>query len=189
MRAPQLWVVAGPNGAGKSTLVDRHIRGKAPIINPDVIALMLEQQTGRRNASLAAGKLALQQRARLLADRHSFVIETTLTGRSELELMEAALAAGFKISLVYIGLDDIQISIARVQERIRRGGHAVPYGDLIRRYHRSLGQLEAAMAKAHRVLLFDNSGRHRRFVYSSESGRTKFASPHMPDWAPPQAHR
>lgn len=32
----QLWIVAGPNGAGKSTLVSRRLKGRLPVVNPDV---------------------------------------------------------------------------------------------------------------------------------------------------------
>jgi len=179
----QLWVFAGPNGAGKTTIVDRHVAGRIPVINPDTIAQMLPPYLSAGARTLQAGRIALHRRRELLAAGKSFAIETTLTGRSELDLMRAARRAGFKVSLVYIGLRDVQNSIARVRERVSRGGHDVPFADLIRRFDRSLGHLAEAMAIMDRVVLIDNSRARRQLVLSLENGRIKYAMSTPPAWA------
>jgi predicted ABC-type ATPase len=176
-------VFAGPNGAGKTTIVDRHVAGRIPVINPDTIAHMLPGHVGEAARIMRAGRIALHRRRELLASGKSFAIETTLTGRSELDLMRAARGAGFKVSLVYIGLRDVQNSIARVRERVSRGGHDVPYADLIRRFDRSLGHLGEAMAIADRVVLIDNSRSRRQLILSLEGGRIKYTVSAPPAWA------
>ena len=179
----QLWVFAGPNGAGKTTIVDRHVAGRIPVINPDTIAQTLPPHLSAGARILRAGRIALHRRQELLAAGKSFAIETTLTGRSELDLMRAARSGGFKVSLVYIGLRDVQNSIARVRERVSRGGHDVPFADLIRRFDRSLGHLGEAMEIADRVVLIDNSRSRRQLVLSLEGGRVKYAMSTPPAWA------
>lgn len=180
---PQLWVFSGPNGAGKSTLVDRYVASRLPVVNPDNIARALPADLTGPERVMRAGRTAVAARQQLLNDRVSFAIETTLTGKSELDLMRAASAAGYKVNLVYIGLGDVGFSIGRVRSRVASGGHDVPLADLLRRFTRSLGNLPIAIALAERVLLFDNSGTRRQLIFSQEKGRVKFRSSTIPQWA------
>lgn len=187
---PRLWVFAGPNGAGKSTIVDRYVGGKIPVINPDNIARALSGPSAEAARVLQAGRLALRERTARLEARQTFGIETTLTGRSELDLMRAAVAAGYQVNLVYIGLRDVQHSIARVKERARRGGHDVPVVDLLRRFDRSVANLDQAATIAnHRVIVLDNSGSRRRLVFTRIARRVKYRSPQPPLWAAALAER
>lgn len=177
---------AGPNGAGKSTLVDRYVAERFEVINPDNIALTLPPDLGVAARALQAGRTAVRERAALLAAGRTFGIETTLTGRSELDLMRAAVAAGYQVNLIYVGLRNTKHSIIRVGERVRRGGHDVPLPDLMRRFDRSIANLAAAMTIANnRVLLMDNSARRRRLLLASKDGRVKYRSPAPPAWAMP----
>ena len=180
---PQLWVVGGPNGAGKSTIVERFSDPRVTVVNPDIYALGLPAELDDTARILAAGRLAVRAREAMIAAGQTFLIETTLTGNSELAVMRAAAQRGFKVNLVYVGLRDILSSIGRVSNRVAAGGHDVPVTDLNRRFDRSFGNLPAAMALAERVILIDNSGRRRRFLYSAEAGRVKFAAADLPAWA------
>lgn len=183
MKQPQLWVFAAPNGAGKSTIVDRYVLGRLPVVNPDTIARGLDPALVLPTRAMRAGRLALVERAGLLAEQRSFAIETTLTGHAELHLMSTARQAGFKVSLVFVGLRSVQHSIGRVAERVARGGHDVPTVDLLRRFDRSLGNLESAILLADRTILLDNSGRRAQLIHSREGGRVKFTAPSLPNWA------
>lgn len=184
---PQLWVFAGPNGAGKSTFVERYVAGRIPVLNPDNIARQLPGGSDAQRM-IGAGRIAVAERQRLIAEHESFVTETTLSGKSELELMRTARTAGYKINLIYIGLGDVAYSIGRVRSRVESGGHEVPLVDLLRRFSRSLGNLPTAMALADRVLLFDNSGTRRQLLLSQEQDRLKFRATTPPQWALPLLH-
>jgi predicted ABC-type ATPase len=179
---PQLWVFAGPNGAGKSTLVDCYVAHRLPVVNPDNIAKTLPAELQDTQRVIHAGRSAVTARRTFLAEGTSFAIETTLTGRSELDLMRAASAAGYKVNLVYIGLGDVSFSIGRVRSRVASGGHDVPLQDLLRRFSRSVRNLPTAMQLAERVLLFDNSSTRLQLIFSREKGRVKFRSATMPQW-------
>jgi len=180
---PQLWVFAGPNGAGKSTLVDRYVRGRIPVVNPDTIALSLDSALDDTARILRAGRIALRERAELLAARQSFGVETTLTGHAELDLMRAAGQAGFKVNLVYVGLRNVRNSISRVRHRVARGGHDVPQADLLRRFDRSIANLPKAITLSDRAILFDNSGRWPRLLLVREGDRARFTATTLPPWA------
>ncbi|EPG4238238.1 zeta toxin family protein [Klebsiella pneumoniae] len=173
---PQLWVIAGPNGAGKSTLVKRHIIGKIEVVNPDDIAR--EQGISNRKA----GEQALLQRTDNLKNGRTFAVETTLTGMGEIKLMQLAAAAGYKINLIYVGVKDVGMSVARVNQRVSLGGHNVPIDDIFRRYERSVSNLPKAMAVADRVWIFDNSYNRRRLLLRTDRDKTKLISLDLPAW-------
>jgi predicted ABC-type ATPase len=63
---------------------------------------------------LQAGKEAARLRREHLASARSFAIETTLSGHSELRVMEDAHAAGFKVNLIFLGIAGPETSLARV---------------------------------------------------------------------------
>jgi predicted ABC-type ATPase len=64
---------------------------------------------------------------------------------------------GFKVLLIYIGTENVEINMARIVKRVQAGGHNVPELDVRRRYVRSLQNLSTAAETADQVLLFDNS--------------------------------
>lgn len=178
----QLWIFAGPNGAGKSTLVAQYVRGRMPVINPDEIGQLLTLKNGLATL-VQAGRIAVSQREAHLAAGDSFGIETTFTGHSELDLMRRARSAGYRVSLVFVGLDDVQLSASRVKARVRRGGHHVPLADVFRRFDRSMENLAIGLTLSDRSYVIDNSRTRRRLVLSRENGRVRHLAKAIPAWA------
>lgn len=152
---PQLWFIAGPNGAGKSTLAERFsMEKRLTLVNPDNIAR--EMNPGHpESAGIQAGREALKQQNRLLAEKKSFVIESTMSGKRELELLRQAKEAGYKVNLVYCGVESPHRSLFRVETRVAAGGHHVPAADVLRRYGRSMLNLPEALKIVDRALIFD----------------------------------
>jgi predicted ABC-type ATPase len=66
------------------------------------------------------------------------VIESTLSGRSFRNRLLHASKCGFEITIVFVFVDSADVCVARVAERVRKGGHDVPERDIRRRYHRCL---------------------------------------------------
>lgn len=97
--------------------------------------------------------------------------------------MADARVAGYKITLVFVGLNDARTSLARVRERVARGGHDVPTPIILRRYDKSLENLQIAIRLADRCFVVDNMrGRHRLLV-TIDDGRIRHASRNLPRWA------
>ncbi|MDO4682858.1 MAG: AAA family ATPase [Lautropia sp.] len=182
---PQLWVVAGPNGAGKSTLVARHaFASQIPMVNPDEIARRIDPTRRDETAVIArAGREAVLARKALLEEGRSFGIETTLTGRGEIQLMQQARAQGYKVNLVYVGIADPMQSNTRVAFRVSRGGHDVPESDIMRRFDRSLSNLPEAIKAADRAFVLDNSARQYRLLFSLDKENVRFVSKDLPAWS------
>lgn len=176
-------MVGGPNDAGKSTLVRRYGRGRLRIVNPDDVARILAPDDfNSRSVQVQAGRVALAERAELIAARTTFLVETTLSGNSEIALMRDARAAGFKVNFVFVGLDRAEMSAARVSTRVAEGGHDVPDEDIARRFGRSRANLPAAFNVAERVIVLENSGLAPRLLMVAASERPTRRSLELPDW-------
>lgn len=65
------------------------------------------------------------------------MIETTMSGKYLIRVIENAKELGYKIVIFYLYLENVQNNIARVQNRVLNGGHNIPQRDIERRYIRS----------------------------------------------------
>lgn len=131
---PLVVIVGGPNGAGKSTSAERVLRGALSVnefVNADVIAQGLSAY--RPESAAVAAARAMLERLRLLArERRDFAFETTLAGRGHARWVDGLRSDGYRAHLVYLSLPSAELALARVAERVRRGGHDVP-ADVVRR--------------------------------------------------------
>ena len=152
------------------------------MIDPDAIARILDPDNPG-NATLAAGRAALRKGQRFLIEEQSFVRETTLTGRSGLRLAKQAKERGFDFELLYIGIDSWKISCQRVDTRVRLGGHDIPTPDILRRFDRSLANLNEAIGMAKFGIVFDNSGRQHVPVGLIQDGHIEATAADLPMWA------
>ena len=138
MKSKQLIVVGGPNGAGKTTFVEEYLRTKSiPYLGADLIAAELNPKSPG-DVAIEAGREFLRRLERHLKGDDSFIVETTLSGKSFRHSLALASENGFLTTVHFIFNDGPDMSVARVLERVRRGGHHVPEGDVRRRYARSL---------------------------------------------------
>jgi predicted ABC-type ATPase len=177
---PELYVIAGANGSGKSTLT-RSISAEIPIIDPDAIAREIDPIQPARVSVLAARRaIALAQQ--YIDESSSFLVETTLSGKNYLKLMNSVKQQGWTINLIYIGIDNPETNIRRVRERVKRGGHNVPIEDIRRRYERSLNNLSKAIALSDTVTIYDNSDRQYLLIATIELGIVTMHVDRYPGW-------
>jgi len=109
-------------------------------------------------------------------------METTLTGASVLKRMAEAKAAGFEVALRYVALDDPDENVARVADRVARGGHHIPEDVIRRRYVESLENLPKAAALAEKAIIRDNSGSHPVTHLVIENGTMTRLTVDSPRW-------
>ena len=151
MSRPTLTIVAGANGAGKSTLTSGNpdIFGTIPLLDPDAFANLLVS-SGAGGSAIGAAKAVIRSANEHLERRQSFAVETTLSGKNYLQMMQYARAVdqGFEVALIYIGTESVEINLARIAKRVLAGGHNVPEIDVRRRYARRLANLPVAAENA-----------------------------------------
>lgn len=150
-----LTAVAGANGSGKSTLTKLYADNTL-LIDPDAIAREIAI-SNPSSAAIAAGRQALTLSQQYIQLGNSFIVETTLAGNTYLKLMREVKNLGWLVALVYIGIENPNINLQRVRDRVKLGGHNVPETDIFRRYNRSLANLAKAAKIADRLTLYDNS--------------------------------
>jgi len=141
---PHAVIVAGPNGAGKSTMAPRVVAsefGIAVYVNPDVIAQGLAA-FDPASVGIRAGRIMLERLEQLRAERASFAVESTISGRSLQRVIRSLTDAGYRTLLLYLWLPDPDVAVHRVQKRVKLGGHHVPEADVRRRFYRSLVNFE-----------------------------------------------
>ena len=169
-KQPEMVMVCGANGAGKTTFTNAaRERGefKIPFLDPDAIAKK-EQAT-----PVEAGKLVANAIKGYLADKQSFIRESTLSAKFDLRMMQEAKENGFKTSLIYICNGSPDTAVARVAKRHADGGHTVPEEDIRRRFVRGLDNLPEAIRRADEATIYDNCGEKYRKVATFENGKLK----------------
>ena len=135
---PQLLIVGGPNGSGKTTVAMQYATTEGmPYVGADAIAASLDPEDPT-SARIEAGRRFIRSVNDWIANKRSCVVESTLSGRSFRNLVIAARKDGFEITIVFVFVDSVDVCIARVAERVRKGGHNVPEPDIRRRYNRSI---------------------------------------------------
>jgi predicted ABC-type ATPase len=72
-----------------------------------------------------------------------FALETTLASLTYARKIPAWRKRGYIVSLVYLRLNSIEESIARVRKRVAAGGHDIPDDAIRRRFGKSLGYFES----------------------------------------------
>ncbi|EIZ80215.1 hypothetical protein WSK_1249 [Novosphingobium sp. Rr 2-17] len=182
---PTMIVLAGPNGAGKSTLYETRVAPSfaGPFINADIIQRD-ELRAPSPAASYEAAEIASSRRTDYLARRRDFVTETVFSHPSKLELIDQARDRGFTVIVMHVGVDTPDLSVARVGTRVEEGGHIVPEHKIRARYVRGAPFIRAAILKADRGMVFDNSRLNQPSSHclTFANGRLVFALPHLPDW-------
>lgn len=134
----RLIVVGGPNGAGKTTFAEEYLsRHSCTYLSADSIAGRLSPDRPEA-AQFAAGRRFLADLASGLLASRSIVVESTLSGRAWLRSLTTARDAGFATTIVMLFLGSPDTCVARVRERVRKGGHDVPEADIRRRFYRSI---------------------------------------------------
>lgn len=110
-------------------------------------------------AARQAGRLVLQELSRLAGARKSFAFESTLSGRTYLQLLNKWKSAGHRIEIVFLSLPSVHLALQRIASRVRQGGHDVPKSDVIRRFDRSSKNFHALYRPlADAWAIYDNSG-------------------------------
>lgn len=138
-------ILGGTNGSGKSTIYEEAVRPQieGEFVNADILARRISPYAPE-SASLRAGKQVIARLRNLITARQSFVHETTLSSHQSLGVMRRARDAGYHVGLIFVVLDNVELNVLRVRERVRLGGHSIPEKDIRRRYRRAIANLSEA---------------------------------------------
>ena len=161
----QIFVLAGCNGAGKSSLGGQaFLASGIPYFNPDLAAREAISVASTRGRTMTQGEAnawawneGVARLRRAVAERGNYAFETTLGGDTMGGLLTEAADAGRAINVWCVGLDSVELHVARVRQRVVRGGHDIPRADIERRYVRGRVNLIRLLPKLSQLAVYDNS--------------------------------
>jgi predicted ABC-type ATPase len=167
-------IIAGPNGAGKTTFAREYLLKEAhcpDFINVDLIAAGLSPFKPER-AAIQAGRLMLSEIQRRVRKRESFAFETTLSGHLYARMIPEWRLDGYRVRLVFLGLPDAEMAVARVAMRVKQGGHNVNKTVIRRRFESGLRNFkDVYMHLVDKWEWYDNSGNMPRMISEAAIGK------------------
>ena len=134
--APRALILAGPNGSGKTAFATEFLtaEGHCPtFLNADLIAAGLSPFEPEK-ANISAMRLMAERIRECVEQRLDFSVESTLAGRTYANLIREWKQVGYVVKIVFLRLDSPEMAVARVQHRVRMGGHNIPEPVIRRRY-------------------------------------------------------
>ena len=126
----RITVIAGVNGAGKSSVIGERLRQSGgEYFNPDEVTRKFLAASKSMAFAEANSRAWDEGRRRLedaIRDEADFVFETTLGGATMTDLLFQALDQGLEVAVLYVGLEKVELHLARVHARVQAGGHDIP---------------------------------------------------------------
>jgi predicted ABC-type ATPase len=172
---PTCFIIAGPNGAGKTTFALRYlpeIAGCRNFVNTDLIAYGFSPFDSL-SAQYEAGRFFLREIYSNIDKRVDFAFETTLAGRSHINLIRKLKQDDWQVVLFFLWIPDAAFSKKRVRERAKQGGHDISDDTIYRRFPRIMHNLiKIYLPLCDKVVFYDSSGpRPVRFFEQDENGQ------------------
>jgi predicted ABC-type ATPase len=158
---PSLYIIAGPNGAGKTTFARNFLPRYAncrEFVNADLIASGLSP-FAPEDVSFRAGRLLLERIHELATQKIDFAFETTLSGHTYLPFLKSCKTSGYHIHLHFLWLETVDLALARIADRVSKGGHDIPESVVRRRFSKGLRNLfHLYRPVLDSWIVFDNTG-------------------------------
>ena len=146
-------IIGGVNGVGKSSFTGV-LKGRQANLG---VIVDVDKITADLGGNMLHGaKAAIDKIKFCLQNQISFTQETTLSGIKTERTVQAAKEKGYWIRLFYIGLDSAEESLARIENRVQRGGHDIPAADVNRRFAQRWDALRRVLPLCDEVEFWDN---------------------------------
>lgn len=160
----QLYIIAGCNGAGKTTAsftILPDILDCKEFVNADEIARGLSPFQPEK-VPIEAGRIMLKRIDELMQAKENFALETTLASKIYRHKIIEAKKIGYKVTLLFFWLRNLQLAKERVKIRVAEGGHSIEADVIERRYINGIKNLFTIyLPIVDAALIFNNSdGKH-----------------------------
>ena len=138
------------------------------------------KQTHSYEASLITSFL----RKHLLENKISYSFESVMSHPSKLDEIKYAKELGYKTYLYFVCLQDSDINVSRVLNRVQKGGHDVDPERVKRRYVETLENLLQVLFFVDRAFLFDNSTNEMELIAEVANSQIEIlvSQDKIPNW-------
>ena len=146
-------IIAGVNGCGKSSLTGvlrTEINNLGKIIDVDKITVTCDGN------AVEGGKKAIEIIDECLEKGVCFTQETTLSGKKTLNTIKRAIENDYFIRLYYVGLDTMEESLLRIENRVKKGGHNIDTDAVTKRFNKRFDDLLVVLPYCNEATFYDN---------------------------------
>lgn len=176
-------ILAGHNGSGKSTMWRQHLSEKLqiPLVNADRMMLSILPEVDdlldlpewavalrdRNGSWMRVAQLGVEAFvAQAMEQNLPFAMETVFSDwepqpngsiRSKIQKIMQLQDEGYFVLLCFVGLSNVELSIARVLTRVLSGGHGIDEPKLRKRFPKTQHAISEARSVADATILVDNS--------------------------------
>lgn len=146
-------IIGGVNGVGKSSLsgvLTTKMNDLGIIIDVDKITAEFNDDR------IKGGKEAIKKIEQCLNIGASFTQETTLSGTKTIRTINEAINKNYYVRLFYVGVNDCDESLIRIENRVKKGGHNISAEDVRRRFSERFESLSKILPLCNEAQFFDN---------------------------------
>lgn len=135
--SPHIILIGGGNGSGKTTIAmqlqeDTGVK----YLGSDAIAAQLDPAEYHNIETQAARVFSTEFKA-IIKTQASVIVESTLSGLTLKNHLIYAKKHGYRITIIYVFISSVELSLLRIATRVHAGGHDVPEAYVRRRFPRS----------------------------------------------------
>ena len=158
MSAPKYTIFAGVNGVGKTTLyrILSKYEDFGARVNIDEI-VEAEGSWKDKLLQIFASRKALSMIKECIDRGVSFHQETTVPNATIIKLIKRAREKGYTICLYYVGVENLQTAINRVNSRVQKGGHGIDEDIIRQRFDTIPSALADVLPLVDSAFFYDNT--------------------------------
>lgn len=171
-------IIGGVNGVGKSSLTGV-LKSRTTDLGIIVDVDKMTAQAG--GSALQGGKRAVRLIEDCIEKQVSFTQETTLSGHRIRQTARRVRDAGYAVRMFYVGLDTAGESLRRIANRVEKGGHDVPAGDVERRFLHRWAAVAEILPYCDEAVFYDNDNGFAE-VASYRNGELVLEGDYRPRW-------
>lgn len=195
---PSLYIITGSNGAGKSTLgpdyLPDEILQQYPVFDGDLLytkkltelfpAIIKSTKYARKDSLEYVVELFEQQTNKALENLDHYVYEGHFTNDATWEKPNLFKNAGYRIHLIFFGLENPELSQFRVTQRIIEGGHYVDPQTLNSNFYGNLEKLNIYHSLIDDLTIVDTSEINHRILLKTVLQQVEFRAEQaeLPTW-------
>jgi predicted ABC-type ATPase len=194
---PELFIITGSNGAGKSSIgpeyLPTHIRQQGPVFDGDKLFVEKRKELWQ---SIKSHKECAKLAYAFVTETFDRLVETALSGKQDFayeghftneatwDIPRQFRTAGYSIHLIFLGLQDIDLSGLRVVDRSQAGGHYVDPRTVADNFYGNLEKLNQHYEMFQSVQIIDTSEAEHIVLAVLEGGKpvTAVLSDMLPFW-------
>ena len=161
LRRPQeltYTLFAGVNGAGKTSLYRILNKYEDLGVRINIDEIVASEGNWRDDIlQINASRKALKTIGECIDKGKSFNQETTLPTQTVVKQIKRAREAGYHVRLYFVGIENLETAIKRVQRRVEKGGHGVDEKLIRQRFEKLPETLRDILPLVDTAFFYDNT--------------------------------